>query len=488
MAGRKQIVKNYIYNLTYQILTLILPIITTPYLARVLGAEGTGIYGYTFGITTYFVLFGSLGVALYGQREIAYAQDNPEARKRKFLEIVLLRFVTVAIAIVVFYFICLRSNEYSMYFKILLLELIAGAFDISWFFQGMEEFKKTVARNIIVRLVSVTCIFIFVKEKSDLNKFIFIYSLADLLGNLSLWLYLPKYFKGVKVGKLAIAQNLPQILVLFIPQASNQLYKILDTTMLGQIIHDKTETGYYEQSQKVIRLLLTLVTSLGVVMLPRMANTFAKGDKKQIKQYMHNSIKFTSLLAFPMMFGVASIADRFVPLFFGAGYEKSILLIRIICPIIYLMGIANIIGTQYLVPTKRNKEYTTSILIGLVANFIMNYFMIKAWASVGASIATVLSQLLIDAIQLHMVRDTIRTREIIYNSYKFLISGLVMLLGCQMVAYIAQDVSDFVSVFAQVATGIAIYSAMLLLLKESYIFEFLDKVRDKLMSKGRRKA
>ena len=483
MGGRKQIIKNYIYNLTYQILTLILPIVTTPYLARVLGAEGTGIYGYTFSITTYFALFGSLGVALYGQREIAYAQDKPEERKRKFFEIVLFRFVTVAIAMVAFYFVCMRQGEYSVYYRILFLELVAGAFDISWFFQGMEEFKKTVIRNIAVRLVSVTCIFIFVKERSDLNKFILIYSLADLIGNLSLWLYLPKYFKGVKVGKLSIMQNLPQILLLFIPQVSNQLYKILDTTMLGQIIADKAETGYYEQSQKVIRLLLTLVTSLGVVMLPRMANTFAKGDKEQIKQYLHNSIKFTSLLAFPMMFGIFSIADRFVPFFFGEGYDRSIILIRIICPIVYLMGVANIIGTQYLIPVKRNKEYTNSILIGLIANFIMNYFMIKEWQAVGASIATVLSQLLIDAIQLYMVRDTLKVTDLFKNGYKFLISGLVMFGACQMVAYIAQDAVDVISIVAQIVIGIAVYGAMLLLLKESYIFEFINKLKEKLIKK-----
>ncbi len=481
MAGeRKKVVKNYIYNLTYQILTLILPIITTPYLARVLGAEGTGIYSYTFSITTYFILFGSLGVALYGQREIAYAQDNPKERKRKFLEIVSFRFITIAIAIIVFVFAFVRQGELAIYYKILLLELIAGAFDISWFFQGLEEFKKTVTRNILVRLVSVTCIFIFVKERSDLEKYIFIYSLADLIGNLSLWLYLPKYLKGIKVEKLYITQNIPQILLLFIPQVSNQLYKILDTTMLGTIIKDKAETGYYEQSQKVIRLLLTLVTSLGVVMLPRMANTFAKGDKKQIKEYMIRSLKFTSLLAFPMMFGIAAVAQEFVPIFFGDGYDKVVLLIRIMCPIIILMGFANIIGTQYLVPVKRNKEYTISILVGLIANFFMNYFMIHAWQSLGASIATVLSQLLIDIVQLYMVRDVLNVKEVIKTSYKFLIAGLVMVVCCQLVGFLSTGI---INVASQVAVGVVVYVAMLFILKESYVTEFATLVKNKLKKK-----
>ena len=359
--GKKSILKNYIYNLSYQILTLILPIITTPYLARVLGAEGTGIYGYTFSIATYFILFGSLGVALYGQREIAYAQENKEKRKKTFIEIIIFRFITMAISIVVYYIFFMRKGEYSQYYTILLLELIAAAFDISWFFQGLEEFKKTVIRNILVRIVSVSCIFIFVKEPQDLNKFIFIYSLADLVGNLSLWLYLPKYLKGIEVKNINIVSQIPQILLLFVPQISNQLYKMLDTTMIGKIISDKAETGYYEQAQKVTRLLLTIVTSLGTVMIPRMANTFASGDQKKVKEYMKNSFHFVFFLSFPMMFGISTVSNAFVPIFFGDGYEKVALLIKIISPILLLMGIANVIGTQYLLPTKRQKEYTLSL-------------------------------------------------------------------------------------------------------------------------------
>ena len=283
---KKSIAKNYLYNLTYQILILILPLVTTPYLSRVLGAEGIGIYSYTYTIVTYFVLFGSLGISLYGQREIAYAQDNKEKRKKVFLELVIFRFITIFIAVLVYYFFFIRTGIYSIYYKILLFELIAGAFDISWFFQGLEDFKKTVIRNVLVRLISVSLIFILVKTEQDLITYMYIYSLADLIGNLSLWVYLPRYFKGVKVSNLNIISQIVPIVLLFIPQITNKLYDILDKTMLGTLIVDKTETGYYEQSQKVIRVLLTIVTSLGVVMIPRMANMFANGEKEKINYYM----------------------------------------------------------------------------------------------------------------------------------------------------------------------------------------------------------
>lgn len=274
-GSKKSVVKNYMYNMIYQILILILPLITTPYLSRVLGPEGVGIYGYTYSIVTYFVLFGSLGIALYGQREIAYVQDNPRKRKKVFLELILFRFITLIATVLIYCLIFVRGKKYHNYYLILLIELIASGFDISWFFQGIEEFKKTVLRNVLVRIVSVSLVFIIVKNSGDLWKFILIYSLADLFGNLLLWLYLPKYLKGGKVGKLNLTVHLIPLLMLFIPQVTNKVYNLLDTTMLGAIISNKNETGFYDQSQKVIRLLITIVTSLGVVMVPRVASVYA---------------------------------------------------------------------------------------------------------------------------------------------------------------------------------------------------------------------
>ena len=201
--NQKSIVKNYLYNLTYQILIILLPLITASYLARVLGPTGNGIYIYTYTIVNYFVLFGSLGISMYGQREIAYIQNDKIKRKKIFIELVIFRFITVAIASIIYYFCFMRTGEYVVYYRILFFELLAAGFDISWFFQGMEDFKKTVIRNIAVRLTSVALIFILVKQQSDLNKYLSIYAFADLLGNMSLWLYLPKYFKGIKVKNIS---------------------------------------------------------------------------------------------------------------------------------------------------------------------------------------------------------------------------------------------------------------------------------------------
>ena len=498
--AKKSLAKNYVYNLIYEVLILILPLITTPYLSRVLGAEGIGIYGYTYSIVTYFILFGSLGVAMYGQREIAYAQDKPDARKKIFFEIVIFRFVTIFISTLCYAFFFTRKGDYSLYYRILIFELIGAAFDISWFFQGIEEFKRTVTRNVLVRLGSVMLVFIFVKTKEDLAKFTLIYSVADCLGNLSLWLYLPKYLKGGKVKNINAFRHLPQIVLLFIPQIANQVYKILDTTMIGRIVSDKSETGFYEQAQKVIRLLLTVVTSLGVVMIPRMANTFASGDKKKIKEYLNLSFNFVFFLGFPLTFGIISVAKSFVPIFFGAGYDKVVLLLYIISPIILLMGIANVIGTQYLLPTKRQKEYTISVTIGVIVNFILNYILISLWQSVGACIATVLSQLVVDFVQYLHVKDDLDLKHLLKLALKYFMASLAMFIVCFGVKYILNinvitiaisnlsnniDRSDdfvlnSVSIICQVLFGVLTYFGVLIWRKDDYVYKFINKIKEKL--------
>ena len=501
--AKKSIAKNYIYNMVYQVLILILPLITTPYLSRVLGAEGIGIYGYTYSIVTYFILFGSLGVAMYGQREIAYAQENVEARKKVFIEIIIFRFITIALASVAYYFLFINGKEYQVYYQILLIELIAAAFDISWFFQGMEEFKRTVTRNVLVRICSVSLVFILVKTKEDLAKFTLIYSLADLIGNLSLWIYVPKYIKGAKIKNINVLRHVPQIALLFIPQVANQIYKILDTTMIGTLVSNKAETGYYEQGQKVIRLLLTVVTSLGVVMVPRMASTFASGDNEKIKNYMKMSFKFVFFLAFPIMFGIISISNAFVPIFFGTGYDKVIILINIICPIIILMGLGNVLGTQYLLPTKRQKEYTISVAVGLVVNFILNYILIKQYASIGASIATVLSELVIVIIQFQYIKEQISFKDLLVMAWKYFVSGIIMFAICYGVKFIiglnivnvnliklAANMSmdenyliNSISIIVQMIFGVLTYFGMLIVLKDDYVFKFVDKIKSKIFKK-----
>ena len=480
---KNSVKSNYIYNLLYQILTIIIPLITTPYLSRVLGAENIGIYSFTISITTYFILFGSLGVAIYGQREIAYVQNDIRKRSKIFFEITFMRCITLGVSLFIFYITFCLKGQYSIYYKILILEIIANAIDISWYFQGLEEFKKTVIRNIIVKLISVICIFLFVKESVDLNNYFIIYVLSTLLGNLSLWMYLPKFVQKVKIKELNLFRHVKPTIMLFIPQVATQIYTVLDKTMIGVIVSNKAEVGYYEQAQKIVKLLMTLATSLGTVMMPRIAATFASGNHEKVREYMNKSFHFILLLAFPLMFGIISVSSSFVPIFYGKGYDKVIPLLCVISPIIVLIGLSNITGTQYLLPTKKQNQYTLSVVVGAIVNFILNLILIKYFASIGASIATVIAELAVTSIQFILVRKEIKFIDVIKLSYKYVIGSLIMFMCSMIVGYFIKD--NLVSIILQVIVSFFVYFLVLYILKDKMINEVVVRFKSKIRKEGK---
>ena len=473
--AKKSITKNYIYNLIYQILILVLPLVTTPYISRVLGPTNIGIYSYTYSILSYFLLFGALGVSMYGQREIAYIGEDNNKRKKIFFEIITFRFITIIIALLVYAIFFMGKEKYGIYYRIWAIELLATSLDIGWFFQGMEEFKKTVIRNVLVRLASVTLIFILVKNEQDLIKYITIYAIADLLGNLSLWAYLPKYFKGIKVNNINIKRHIAPIILLFIPQIASQVYNMLDRTMIGKMIEDKAEVGYYEEAMKVIKVLVTIVCSLGIVMVSRMASVFATGEKDKVRDYLRKSFQFTFILGIPMVFGIISISEAFVPIFFGPGYEKTVILMNIMSPTIVLCGLTSVMGYQYLLPTKRQKEYTISIFIGIIFNFILNYILIIYYKSNGASVATVVSQTIVCLVQLYIIKNDMSIKELIKISYKYVIAGLVMLATCLTTKHLL-GISLKVMVL-QIIIGMIVYFISLLLMKDEYLKIILYRLK-----------
>ena len=255
----KSIVKNYIYNVSYQILLILTPLITTPYVSRVLGSDNVGIFNYTQSIVNYFILFGCIGLNMYGQREIAYCQNDPQKRSRVFWELVLLRLITVSLSLLVYYFGIAAHSPYQEYYLIFLVEIVAAVFDISWFFQGLENFKMVAIRNFIIKLSGVALIFLFVKTKEQLDIYIWCYAATVFLGNLSLWIGLPKLLVKGGFSFSEMLRHLWPALGMFVPQIAISVYTQLDKTMLG-LLSTNSQVGFYSQAEKMSKLTLAIVT------------------------------------------------------------------------------------------------------------------------------------------------------------------------------------------------------------------------------------
>ena len=476
---KKSLTKNFIYNLAYQILILIIPLVSTPYISRVLGAENIGIFSFTLSIATYFVLFGTLGTSTYGQREIAYVADDKAKYSKTFWEIFLLKLGTMTFSLFTFFlFFVLGNNNYSYYYAILTIEIVGNLLDISWFFQGLEEFKKTVLRNAIIRLIAFALLFVLVKTPEDLPFYFAIHVAATFFGNLSLWLYLPKFLQKVDFKALKPLNHLKNTIVLFIPQIAIQVYTVLDKTMIGAIITDKSEVGYYEQSQKLVKVLLAVVTALGVVMASRIAKYYIAGKKKETERAMMKSFRVVFLLGFPIMAGLMVTAPTFSPLFYGEGYDAVPLLLRIISPIIIFIGMSNVVGIQYLLPTKHQTEFTASVISGAVVNFIANLLLIPHFGAVGASIGTIIAEFTTTATQLYFVRKELKIRAIVKSSFTYILASLVMVGACLFVGGFIEAATP--RLFTQITVGALIYAISLLILRDQLILEMFSKLKSKL--------
>lgn len=477
---KKSVKLNYVYNMIYQTLLLLVPLITAPYLSRVLGAGGIGVSGYTISIVTYFILFGSLGISVYGQREIAYYQDNKSERSKIFFELLALKMISMTIAMIFFYIFFARSGEYAIYYKILLIEMVANVFDITWFYQGMERFKKTALRNGVVKFLSVIVIFLFVKSSNDLSKYLYIFCFTTLLSHLSLWYPVKKYIEIPE--KLNIFRHFKKTLILFIPQVAIQIYTVLDKTMIGALLKDMNEVGYYEQVQKIIKVSLTIVTSMGVAMLPRIANCYAENDKKRIKEYINKAFCFSLCVSIPMAFGMIAVASKFVPSFFGPEFYPGIPLLKIMSVITIFISLSNVIGIQYLLPTKKEKYYTISVIVGAVVNFILNYFLIKCYRAVGAAIATVIAEFLVTAIQFYFVRKEFKFKDVIKMSKNYFIASIVM-FGIVSLINQTDIVIRSITVVLETGIGVIIYLLMLYLLKDEFFINTYKSVKKLIFKK-----
>lgn len=471
---KKSIAKNYFYNMAYQIIAIIIPIITTPYLSRVLGAENIGIYSYTMSITTYFVLFGSLGINLYGSREIAYYEDDKHKYSCIFWEIFFLKAFTMIISLIFFLlFFVIRNNDYRIYYVILAFELVASLIDISWFFQGIEEFKKTATRNMLIKIISILCIFLLVKSKNDFIIYFIIYVLSALLGNLTLWMFVPKYLDKPNLNFSRIKKHIVPMFTLFIPQVALQVSTVLDKTMLGVFFDNKIEVGFYEQAQKIVRILLMVVTSLGLVIMPRIANRYAKKDIKEVEKYIEKSINATILISFPLIFGISVVSNNFVPVFFGNGYDRVIILLMFLSPILLFMGLSENLGKQYLLPTKQQKKFTISVFIGFIFNIIINILLIPKFGAIGASCATVIAEFIVIFIQIFMVSKEIKINYIFKYIIKYFFFSFLMFVFCYMINFL--NLSNLLALFFKIFIGGFIYILFLLLSKDKFIFNILDK-------------
>lgn len=447
--------KNYIYNSAYTILNMLLPLITAPYLSRVIGTTGVGLYAYSFSVAQYCVLFAKLGLVNYGTRECAKIRGDKQKLSNTFTNLFAMQcLATLVVTSVYLVYIEFFSGDYKEVALIFLIWVIGSFLDIDWFWFGLEEFKKVTIRNVVVKAATVIGIFLFVKEADDVPLYSMIMVGGYVIGYIAIWIGIRKHVEFAKIELLEIKKHILPCLVMLIPVLALNIYRSMNKVMLGSMV-GMAETGIFDNGEKFIYCLSGLITSLGTVMLPKMSYLVEQKNELQIQKYIALSLRFIVCMTSAMAFGLMAVSKSLVEIMFGTQFEKSSIVLFLAAPTLIFMGWSNVMRTQYIIPQKKDDIYIKSTLFGAIINMSLNVVLIPRFMAIGAVVGTFAAELFVPFYQFIRLRKEIDYRKYLFNVLPYIVIGIVMVMVLKIIESL-MGVSG-VTLIVQTAVGGAIY-------------------------------
>ena len=480
---------NFIFNLIIQLLTYIIPLITAPYLSRVLTPAGVGINSYVHSNVSYFTLVIAFGFTTYGTRKISYIRDDKRKRSNAFWGIFSTRFLLFVGCLAIYLGVTLTwsfgNSNYKIYYLVYILALVSCFLDITYLFQGLEKFRIVSIINIISRILTAVCYFLFVKTSDDLVIYILIFSIQSVVIALVCWIFAAKYISRPKFKEMHVWDCMKNGFIFFLPTVAISVYTLLDKTMLGALT-DTTEVGYYEQAYKIISLCTALVNAISPIMLSRITYLIGQGKEDEVEHKIVQMTEIYALMAWPMVMGLYAVGRYFYPAFFGEEYVPSVYVGYILLPLILIIPISNQIGSAYYVPRNRNKIITVFFVVGALTNFATNWIFIPMLGAKGAAITSLVAETIISSLFIIFSWKHINYKKIILISLKPIFSsiimfGVLMLLNCFVLdKYIS---SLIVKTLISVGVGVIVYCLSVLTMREEMVMDTLNKMFSKVFKK-----
>ncbi len=486
-SNKNKIAKNVFFNFVSQILTLVVPLITAPYLARILHETGNGQYSYASSIITYFTLFANLGFDIYGQKQIASKQGDKKAISVTFWEIFILKIIFTALSLIVLYSIGFSvgyGDKYTTLILILSLNVISVPLDIQFFFRGLEKFQLIAIRVIIVRAAYLICVFLFVKTENDLWVYALVTGLSTLLSNVVMWISLPRLIVKIKVGDMNLKQHLRPAFFIFLPTLCVSIYSVFDKTMIGLLAKNADyENGCYEQAYKINSVCVLFPCLLDSVFISRNADEYAKGGLKALESNIYFACNFAWLISVPLVVGNFVLVSNFSSWFFGDGYEIVPLLLIVMSFRFVTSGIGNVFSSQFFICIGKEKYCLITSIVTTLTNVALNAILIPNYGALGAAIATIVCEcvhlivLAIFAYRMH----AFSMKKIALMSWKYVLASAIMFAPIYfMNKYIGYSVWSF---FLIALTGVVIYFGFLLIIKDKIVWDGITNAKKKISSR-----
>ena len=475
--------KNFIYNTLLNISRIIFPLITAPYVSRVLEPDGVGIYHFAATYAGYFALVALLGVPTYGVREVAKLRNKKEELSQlvsQLFSIVVIATLVVSFTYIISILLITKLRADLLLFILSGFCIYLSPFQTTWFYQGIEEFDFITIRTLVIKTLSVISLFVFVTEKNDLIIYVIISVLGTVLADI--WNYWEMRDKGInpKLTTKGLNPHISPIFVLFASSVAVSIYTVLDTIMLG-FLSDYTEVGYYSNAMMMSKTFLTIVTSLSVVSIPRFTYYINEGDVDNANTLANRSFSFAGLLAFPLSVGLICLAPILVPWFFGPQYDGTIVPLEILSVLNIAIGFSNILGIQILVGMGKDKVFLRCILYGTVSNFLLNCILIPLFGAVGASIASVIAEFLVTFSMLYYVYKETPIRVLEKGDLLKSIVGTILIIVLFSIFPKMDSGILYIALFT--LTSAAVYFISQMILKNNLMTELMETTSKTIIAK-----
>jgi O-antigen/teichoic acid export membrane protein len=474
---------NFTLNLINTFVGLLYPIVTFPYISRILMPEGLGLIQFLQSVISYFAMFAAIGIPLYAVKEVAKVRDDVSLRSKTVSEIFCLH---ALLTISVYFFLLLTGllvNQLAVHFELYLVlscHLFLNVLGCEWFYQGIEDFKYITIRSLIVRLISLIALFVFVRSVADIYIYAFLLIMAEAGNYLFNFIHLRKYVHlfSSKLKELNIRRHVKPALEIFLLNVIVSIYINLDSVMLG-FMKDNTHVGYYTAATQIVRALCGFSVALGAVVLPRLANYFHAHELSQFKKLAKDTLSFSMVVMIPLCVMLMITAPVLVPVFCGSAYGPTIQTIRVLSPIMVFLGISGILGTKVLYAMDCQRIVILCTVFGAVSNFILNLFLIPLFSHYGAALASLVAEFLVSASMLYFGYKLMRLSIFDRNMFEIVIGTIVVAI---FVLFFNRhfQLTPLVKLVSDLLIGGVCYTSLMVTMKNEYFRRALVFVAQQL--------
>lgn len=481
--AEKSLKKNAIFSFIKEFMNLAFPVITFPYASRILLPEGIGKVNFANSVVSYFIIIAGLGIGTYATREASKVRDNKTQLTKFSKEIFSINLISTAIAYILFFiaFIFIpKLNPYRTMLLICSTKILFTTLGMDWFYAALEDFKYITLRSVFFQAISLVFLFIFVKTKDDILWYTAFGIISSVGSNICNLFYCTKFIDLRQKLKLELKKHIKPIFTFFGMTLATSIYTMLDTTMLG-FLSTNTEVGYYSAATKISHMVLSLITALTAVLLPRMSLYINNNDMDSFETLTNKTVSIITLLSIPITAGLFLLAKPITLLFSGNEYIPAIIPMQVMTPIVFIISIASITGTRMLPAMNKEKIALISYITGAISNIICNAIFIPLYGALGAAIGTLIAESIVTGIQVIYLHQYIFTKDNLISLFHSIIGTVIM--GILIMIILKYINNIILQIIIASAGGMIFYALCLLLLKNKYFNEYIKLFANKLRKK-----